>query len=220
MERPRAKRAMLWLLDRAAQLTKFKREKPSHEPLTYEAALKTTALAATLLFAHGQTTERTATAAERLGLALGVTVRVLPYWGELTVEMDGAPASQIVPAKPLGVDMGGEARLRLASFSAALDAISLLLIAGSATIGALVRRWLSGFSDNQRIQPLCAAFIAGIGLLLPAVSSYRMQQRWSVSVPAWCWFLVRISSTAPSTSLARASRWESRAWPMPASSRS
>ena len=46
-----------------------------------EAALKTNALAATLLFAHGQTTERTVTAAERLGLALGVTVRVLSYWG-------------------------------------------------------------------------------------------------------------------------------------------
>jgi len=31
---------------------------------------------------------------------------VLPYWGELTVVLDGAPISQIVPAKPLGVDMG------------------------------------------------------------------------------------------------------------------
>ena len=83
---------------------------PGREPfpatLTCEAALKTTALAATLLFAHGQTTERTVTAAERLGRALGVTVKVLPYWGELTVELDGAPISQIVPAKPLGVDMG------------------------------------------------------------------------------------------------------------------
>jgi len=39
--------------------------------------MKTTALAATLLFAHGQTTERTVTAAERLGRALGVTVKVL-----------------------------------------------------------------------------------------------------------------------------------------------
>jgi uncharacterized membrane protein YjjP (DUF1212 family) len=68
--------------------------------------LKTTAQAAALLFAHGQTTERTVTAAERLGRALSVTVRVLPYWGELTVELDGAPVSQIVPAKPLGVDMG------------------------------------------------------------------------------------------------------------------
>src|SRR5882757_7962520 len=106
MERPRRECAMLWQLDRATQLTNLKRETPCPEPLTCEAALKTTALAATLLFAHGQTTERTVTAAERLGRALGVTVKVLPYWGELTVELDGTPVSQIVPAKPLGVDMG------------------------------------------------------------------------------------------------------------------
>jgi uncharacterized membrane protein YjjP (DUF1212 family) len=87
-------------------LTNLKRETRFPGPLTREAALKTTALAATLLFAHGQTTERTVTAAERFARALGVTVRVLPYWGELTVELDGAPISQIVPAKPLGVDMG------------------------------------------------------------------------------------------------------------------
>ena len=46
------------LLDRAAQLTNLKRETPCPEPLKCEAALKTTALAATLLFAHGQTAER------------------------------------------------------------------------------------------------------------------------------------------------------------------
>jgi uncharacterized membrane protein YjjP (DUF1212 family) len=97
---------MHWLLDRATQLTNLKRETPCPERLTCEAALKTTALAATLLFAHGQTTERTVTAAERLGRALGVPIKVLPYWGELTVVLDGAPISQIVPAKPLGVDMG------------------------------------------------------------------------------------------------------------------
>jgi len=68
---------MFWLLDRATQLTNLKRETPCPEPLRREAALKTTALAATLLLAHGQTTERTVTAAERLGRALGVTVKVL-----------------------------------------------------------------------------------------------------------------------------------------------
>src|SRR6266446_10242968 len=86
MERPRGKCAMHGLLDRATQLTNLKRETPCPEPLMCEAALKPTALAATLLFANGQTTERTVTAAERLGRALGVTVKVLPYWGELTVE--------------------------------------------------------------------------------------------------------------------------------------
>src|SRR5450432_1151516 len=179
---------MLGLLDCAAQLTDLKRETSRPGPLTCEAALKTTALAATLLFAHGQTTERTVVAAERLGHALGVTVRVLPCWGQLTVELDGALISQIVPAKPLGVDMGRvlavttvidrvcDGKLSAAAAQSALetagslppastprftlfaaigaaslgvifgtlDMTSLLLIAASAAIGALVRRWLSG----------------------------------------------------------------------------
>jgi uncharacterized membrane protein YjjP (DUF1212 family) len=212
-------------LDHATQLTNLKRETPCPEPQTYEAALRTTALAAALLFAHGQTTERTVTAAERLGRALGVTVKVLPYWGELTVELDGAPISQIVPAKPLGVDMGrvlavttvieqvcdgtlpAEAapsalehagRLppastpRFASFAAVgaaslgvifgtLDATSLLLIAASAAIGALVRRWLSGFSNNPLIQPLCAAFIAGV-----VAAASRFQLSVATTLVAFC----------------------------------
>jgi hypothetical protein len=52
--------------------------------------LDTIALAVTLLFAHGQTTERTVVVAERLGRALGVPVTALPYWGQLTVEIDVA----------------------------------------------------------------------------------------------------------------------------------
>jgi uncharacterized membrane protein YjjP (DUF1212 family) len=217
---------MLGLLDRAAQLTNFKWETPDFGPLTYEAALKTTALAATLLFAHGQTTERTVTAAERLGRALGATVKVLPYWGELSVELDGAPISQIVPAKPLGVDMGrvlavttvidqvcdgtlpAEAApsalesagrlppassLRFTCFAAigaaslgvifgAFDATSLLLIAASAAIGALVRHWLSRFSNNPLIQPLCAAFIAGI--VAAAAGRYRLSH--AVELVGFC----------------------------------
>src|ERR1700704_6450054 len=217
---------MLWLLNRAAQLTNLKREPPCPEPLTCEAALKTTALAATLLFAHGETTERTVTAAERLGRALGVTVKVLPYWGELTVQLDGAPISQIVPAKPLGVDMGRVlavttiidqvchgtlsakaaqsalesagrvppvSTLRFTCFAAigaaslgvifgTLDATSLLLIAASAAIGALVRRWLSGFSNNPLIQPLCAAFIAGV----VAAAASRVQLSVATTLVAFC----------------------------------
>jgi uncharacterized membrane protein YjjP (DUF1212 family) len=187
--------------------------------------LKTTALAATMLFAHGQTTERTVAAAERLGRALGVTVRVLPYWGELTVELDGAPVSQIVPAKPLGVDMGRvlavttvidqicdgtlpaaaaqsalesagrlppASTLRFTLFAAigaaslgvifgTLDATSLLLIAASAAIGALVRRWLSGFSHNPLIQPLCAAFIAGV-----VAAAGRFQLSNAITLVGFC----------------------------------
>ena len=217
---------MLGLLDRATQLTNFKWETRGFGPLTYEPALKTTALAATLLIAHGQTTERTATAVERLGHALGVTVRVLPHWGEITVELDGAPISQIAPAKPLGVDMGrvlavttvidrvcdgqlpaeaAQSALehagrhppastpRFTLFAAigaaslgvifgTLDATSLVLIATSAAIGALIRRWLSGRINNPLIQPLCAALIAGI----VAAAASRFQLSVATALVAFC----------------------------------
>jgi uncharacterized membrane protein YjjP (DUF1212 family) len=217
---------MFRLLDRATQLTNFKWETPGFRPLTYEPALKTTALAATLLFAHGQTTERTVTAAERLGRALGASVRVLPNWGEIVVELDGAPLSQIVPANPLGVDMGRVLAVttvidqicygtlpaeaahsaleeagrmppastpRFTCFAAIgaaslgvifgeLDATSLLPIAASAAIGALVRRWLAGFSNNPFIQPLCAAFIAGV----VAAAASRFQLSHAAAMVAFC----------------------------------
>jgi uncharacterized membrane protein YjjP (DUF1212 family) len=188
--------------------------------------LDTIALAATLLFAHGQTTERTVVAAERLGRALGVPVRVLPYWGELTVEIDGTPVSEIVPAKPLGVDMGkvlavaavvdevcsGTLRaeaarpafvsagrlppastVRFTLFAAvgaaslgvifgALEVTSLVLMALSAAIGALVRRWLSGLSGNPLIQPLSAAAIAGA---IAAVAG-RLQLSDDIALLAFC----------------------------------
>src|SRR5437899_11396631 len=82
------------------------RPSPEPGPVTCEAALDAIALAAALLFAHGQTTERTVLVAERLGRALGVPVTALPYWGQLTVEIDGTTLSKIIPVKPLGVDMG------------------------------------------------------------------------------------------------------------------
>jgi uncharacterized membrane protein YjjP (DUF1212 family) len=217
---------VLRLLDRATQLTNPKRETTRPEPLTCEAALETTALAATLLFAHGQTTEQTVIAAERLARTLGVTVRVLPYWGELTIEIEGALVSRIVPAKPLGVDMGrvyavmkvldqvshgtlpaeaAQSALELAGrlppastprftlFAAVgavslgvifgtVDATSLLLIAASAAIGALVRRWLSGFSNNPLIQPLCAALIAGI----VAAAASRFQLSDAIALVGFC----------------------------------
>ena len=196
------------------------------ELLSSEAVLKTTALAATLLFVHGQTTERTVIATERLGRALGVAVKVLPYWGELTVEVDGTSVSQIVPAKPLGIDMGrvlaittvidrvcngtlpaddaqsaltSAGRLPPAStprftlFAAvgaaslgvifgAREPTSLLLIAASAAVGALVRRRLAGFSANPLAQPLCAAFIAGI----VAAAASRLQLSDTIPLVAFC----------------------------------
>jgi uncharacterized membrane protein YjjP (DUF1212 family) len=79
---------------------------PDPATLTREAALDTVGLAAALLFAHGQTTERTVAASERLGRALGAPARILPHWGGLVVEIDRTLYLELVPSTPLGVDMG------------------------------------------------------------------------------------------------------------------
>jgi len=83
----------------------FRPSRPDFEVHTREAVLDIIALAATLLFTHGQTTERTVVTAERLGRALGVSVRVLPDWDKLTVELEGTSLSEIVATKALGMDM-------------------------------------------------------------------------------------------------------------------
>ena len=177
---------MFGLLDRATQLTNLKRETPCPEPLASEAALKTTALAATLLFAHGQTTERTATAAERLGLALGVTVRVLPYWGELTVEMDGTPFSQIVPAKPLGVDMGG-----VLAVTAVIDQVCHGTLPAEAAQSALTSAGRLRPASTPRITFSAAIGAASLGVIFggagcdkPAADRGQCHDRCARPAPA------------------------------------
>ncbi|HTZ20786.1 MAG TPA: threonine/serine exporter family protein, partial [Opitutaceae bacterium] len=78
--------------------------RPAH--LTRTAALETVAATAALLFNNGQTTERVVVAAERLGHALGVPLTLHPHWGELALQVKGAPFSEMVPVTPIGVDMG------------------------------------------------------------------------------------------------------------------
>jgi len=205
----------------------FRPSRPDFEVHTREAVLDIIALAATLLFTHGQTTERTVVTAERLGRALGVSVRVLPDWDKLTVELEGTSLSEIVATKPLGMDMNRvlaitaivdrlcdgtlraeEARpallsagglppvstLHFTSFAAigavalgvifgALDVASLMLIATSAALGALVRRRVSRFSSNPFIQPLCAALIAGI---VAAGAAISVRQPIAPALVAFC----------------------------------
>jgi uncharacterized membrane protein YjjP (DUF1212 family) len=199
---------------------------PAVTPLTREAALDVVALTAKLLFVNGQTTERTVVAAEQLGHTLGLPVRVLPYWGELTVEIDHTSSLEIVPAKPLGVDMGKVlavmtivdrvccerlspggiaselaaaerlppvSTLRFTLFAAigaaalgvifgAPDTASVLLIAASASLGALFRRWLATFGGHPFIQPLCAAVIAGA----VAAAAGRLHLSDARSLVAFC----------------------------------
>jgi uncharacterized membrane protein YjjP (DUF1212 family) len=62
---------------------------------------------ARLLFANGQTTERTVAAVEQLADALGFRASVFPRWGELTVHIDNDTGSryEIIAVEPVGVDM-------------------------------------------------------------------------------------------------------------------
>ena len=60
--------------------------------------------------------------------------------------------------------------------------MSLFMMALSATIGALVRRWLSGLSDNPLVQPLTAAAIAGV---VAAVAG-RLQLSDGIAFIAFC----------------------------------
>src|SRR5947207_73100 len=64
-------------------------------------------ISARLLFANGQTTERTVVAVEQLAEALGLRVTVFPRWGELIlcIHSDTGSRYEIIAAAPLGVDM-------------------------------------------------------------------------------------------------------------------
>ena len=153
---------------------------PAH--LTRAAALETVALAAALLFDNGQTTERTVAAAERLGRAVGVPVKLHPRWGELAVHVDGTPFTEIVPATPLGVDMvkvlattkivdqvcdgtlpGAAARSALAAVErlrpASTPRFALFAAIGGASLGVI-------FGALDPASLLLIAFSAGAGALL------------------------------------------------------
>jgi uncharacterized membrane protein YjjP (DUF1212 family) len=186
----------------------------------------TVALAASLLFTHGQTTEMTVVAGQQLGRTLGVPVRILPHWDELVVELDYTSYSQIVPAAPLGVHMGkvlavqtimrqvcdgamskAAARpalvaagrippvgiLRFAIFAAigaaslgvifgVYDVASLVVIALSAGVGALVRRWQGKLGSNPFLEPLSASMVAGV----MGVVASRLHLSDAQSLVAFC----------------------------------
>lgn len=62
---------------------------------------------AQVLFDNGQATEQTVDAAERLGRALGLRVKVMPRWEELGIQSEDKDAylSLQITANPTGVDM-------------------------------------------------------------------------------------------------------------------
>src|SRR5215471_5021844 len=72
---------------------------------------------ARVLHVNGQSSQETITAAERLGRALGLTLAVIPRWGELEVVAGGEPRLvSAIEADPIGVDMD-----RVAVATAAID---------------------------------------------------------------------------------------------------
>lgn len=63
---------------------------------------------ARLLFANGQTTERTIQSVEHLGAHLGLTVAISARWGELALRIagpDGTERLEVVEVAPAGVEM-------------------------------------------------------------------------------------------------------------------
>ena len=80
---------------------KVQRDAPSLEPVAL--ILRTT----TLLFANGETTERTVTGGNRIAQALGYRATLIPRWDELIVRLEGSagPQHDVAQVEPAGIDM-------------------------------------------------------------------------------------------------------------------
>ena len=76
---------------------------------------------AKVLFANGQATDLTISAAKRLGRGLGLHANIIPRWGELVLQTEDADAELIsqIAADPSGVDMD-----RVASTMRAVDDVA------------------------------------------------------------------------------------------------
>jgi len=127
---------------------------------------------ARVVYVHGQATDQTVGAAERLGHTLGLHVEIMPRWGELRLqceEKDDIVTAQIA-AGPVGVNMDRVASAmrviedietaRLAP-DAALDAIAAISRAPPAPI------WL--FTLSAAAGAVALAVVFGVEHLFPAV---------------------------------------------------
>jgi uncharacterized membrane protein YjjP (DUF1212 family) len=107
-------------------------------------------LAATLLLANGQTTERTTLQVERLAAALGHQLTVVVRWGELILRFvapDGTVHNEIVAVSPTGVDMH-----KVAATIGVLDDVSAHRTDAAAALSAL--------HDIARLSPVSLARFA------------------------------------------------------------
>jgi uncharacterized membrane protein YjjP (DUF1212 family) len=129
-------------------------------------SLDTVALAAGLLFANGQTTERTVVATEQLGRSFGLDVRVLPQWGELTVEVEGTLLSEVSSIAPLGVDMG-----RVLAVSHAVDRVCSQSLPRETAHSLLVEAGRLGLVSTFRFVLFSALGAAALGAIFGALSA-------------------------------------------------
>ncbi len=138
--------------------------------------------AAVLLFVHGQTTEGTRAAVERMGQGLGRRLTLDARWGELTISDEVGAAGLRAAATPLGVNMGsvaaaeavvediGAGRLAAGAAAEALGAVerrpsvSLARFAMMAGLGAAALSVIFGASDLPTVTLVAASAGAGAGL--------------------------------------------------------
>jgi uncharacterized membrane protein YjjP (DUF1212 family) len=124
---------------------------------------------AKVLFVNGQATEQTVVAAKRLGRAIGLNAEVMPRWGELQLDDEGANLVSQVAADPTGVDMD-----RVAATMKAIgdvEAGRLTPDAAMEAIGAIAKAppaptWL--FALAAGVGAVALAVIFGVGHLSAA----------------------------------------------------
>jgi uncharacterized membrane protein YjjP (DUF1212 family) len=90
---------------------------------------------ARVLHVNGQSTDETVGAAERLGNYLDLQARIIPRWGELTLQAvdTGARMDSVAAADPTGVDMD-----RVASAMRAIDEVRAGRLAPPAAMEAII----------------------------------------------------------------------------------
>jgi uncharacterized membrane protein YjjP (DUF1212 family) len=124
------------------------------------------------LFVNGQATEQTVSAAERLGLALGLRAEIIPRWGELRLQLEdkGARLNSEVTADPAGVDMDRVAKAMQAIGE--IEAGRLTPDAAMKAVGAISRAppastWL--FTLAAAAGAVALSVIFGVEHVLPAL---------------------------------------------------
>lgn len=138
-----------------------------------------------LLFANGQTTERSVASVERLGEALGLSVAISVRWGEIALRVkgrDGFDRLEVVEVAPAGVEMHkvtetlhvmnavcdgkrsvADALTDLAAV-AKLPPVSLVRFAGLAGAGAAALGVIFGTSDPLSLLLIFASAAGGAAL--------------------------------------------------------